>query len=393
MISDLTTIKNPFNTAAFASKVPDGKCGYSIGVKRQVSKQIVSSKGAKIFVLTPTFNCSGFNCDVVGNVIDGIEYHTFSDSDITVRAPSATALAGTAAATVETNLTLGNNSPEKWRMVSAGMKITLTNNSEKNDGWFEAIRVNASPSSKDYVFLKNVGQDEGILGVHPFFEDSIIGKSESWVNHPSYVTGKLRDLHKHMFILQQVNGSRDFCTIRQNNTSSGFKDPQIPIGAFKSGPSEAFTFKNADEIEHWADDSCFDVVLVKCYSATDTVGSSTTNLHLHMVHNHEYIYDSLSTYSKFQTPTSNMASSVLRATALINSDSKPSIPFDSAPGQLSTCIQACKKTSNKSGRSKTTRSRKKSKICTTKRRSYKRTGCGCKSPTRPPSKRIRKVSA
>jgi hypothetical protein len=109
-----------------------------------------------------------------------------------------------------------------------------------------------------------------------------------------------------------------------------------------------------------------------------------------MVHNHEYIYDSLSNYSKFQTPTKNYSSSVARATALINSDSKPSIPFDSAPGMIQTCIQACKKTSSKSSRGTSKTYRK--KVYT--KRVYSRTAkrsCCSGTPTRTTKKR-RKVT-
>lgn len=389
MTSDITTIKNPFNTASFASKIPDGKTSYSIGVKRQVSKQVVSKKGAIVFALTPTFNTGGFNLDISNaNVVTDIQYHTFNDSDINISAPTSAALGGVEATPVAVELKLGTNAPEKWRLVSAGMKITLTNNSEKNDGWFEAIRVNCSPSSKDFVYLRNTGALDGVIGVHPNFEDQLVSKASTWVNHPSYITGKLRDLHKHMFILQSVNGSRDFNPVRQSNNTNGFVEPSIPAGSFSNDPKESWTFKHSEEIEHWVDDSSFDIVLVKCYSSADaTTATSATNLHMHMVHNHEYIYDSLSNYSKFQTPTKNYSSSVARAISLINSDSKPSIPFDSAPGQVNTCIQACKKTVNKSSRGISKKTKRvyslTKKRCAVRKRVA---SCGC-TPVRATKKR------
>jgi hypothetical protein len=127
----LQLMKNPFSHGSVEAKVPDGKVGCSLGSREASGGLLEFNNRRASIMLTPNFTSpymwvyvdAGDNeIEVMGRYGDRA-MHCF----------------GFVAPTVTKNL----ESPIKWRLVSAGMRLTLVDNSEGRDGWFEAIRVDS----------------------------------------------------------------------------------------------------------------------------------------------------------------------------------------------------------------------------------------------------------
>lgn len=90
----------------------------------------------------------------------------------------------------------------KWRTVSQGLRIDLTNSDEENDGWFEVVRFNWRGNAQDLCLTPlDGGTTNPQVGVAPNPEwVTQVGEPMSMVEQPGYMTGKLKDLHKYEFM-------------------------------------------------------------------------------------------------------------------------------------------------------------------------------------------------
>lgn len=130
----------------------------------------------------------------------------------------------------------------KWRLVGQASSFSLVNNSDENEGWYEAIRVDPKWSCRgvnSFVTVANPGEvdttanggsAEVLVGRgQPEFDQTrtnlrdvvpFIDLGADWSNHPSYVTGKVRDIHQGIFKLNSTQSDHDFseiCTTSDNN--------------------------------------------------------------------------------------------------------------------------------------------------------------------------------
>ncbi len=120
---------------------------------------------------------------------------------------SAVALAaGEKAAPVTTNIL-------KWRIVSQGLRATLLNPDETNDGWFEAIRSNSYTSAGNFA-LDGSSQDGEIRVVPSQVLFAGLTTLSNLAEEPSYVTGALKNLHDIQFDQSQNSQSHDYNNIR-----------------------------------------------------------------------------------------------------------------------------------------------------------------------------------
>jgi len=117
------------------------------------------------------------------------------------------------------NQTPGNAISE-WRVVSQGLKITLTNNSDENDGSFEAIRLRWSAGERSMTNQTGQVPLPGTLAYTNLFQSTVI--ASNFVEHPTYTTGKLRDIHRHTFQLRPTTDDHDFQHIE--STGAGNDD-------------------------------------------------------------------------------------------------------------------------------------------------------------------------
>lgn len=120
------------------------------------------------------------------------------------------------------------------RIVSTGLRLTMINNSDQNEGYWEAARISVQPS--DFVIdpvsgalrYKNIQPADptipstGLAGANPI-PDIILS------NHQTYQTGKLRDIEKLQFKLNSVDNIHDFTPIFEPIDANMFLDESWDI--------------------------------------------------------------------------------------------------------------------------------------------------------------------
>jgi hypothetical protein len=198
----------------------------------------------------------------------------------------------------------------QWRIVSQGLKISLINNATSNQGWYEAVRITLPKESDQWNFnfpldTRGPGDNQklypgrptgGCIGgsvfqAQPTAAGGLLATGIAQLPHspaslsdisvhPSYVTGKLRDIHKHIF------------TLRPNTDDHEFQS--IADGDIRSNPS-AFV------------DSSFDAIYIRLHVTDES------QFMLHWVSNQEVVYDENSTMARTATRTSPAVSPALVA--------------------------------------------------------------------------------
>jgi len=254
---------DPFSTATTNPKIPDGKSYSSAGQRLQAVTE-VSVNNTMDIVLFPGLN-SGLS------YTDGGE-EGYATVPFTNHAP-INAVSG-ADGKVYFNQTPGNAISE-WRVVSQGLKITLTNNSDENDGWFEAIRLRWSAGERSMTNQTGQVPLPGSLAYTNLFQSTVI--ASNFVEHPTYTTGKLRDIHRHTFQLRPTTDDHDFQHIE--STGAG----------------------NDDIVYKSLFDDSMDIILVRIHGRASSAGG--TRLMLHYVSNQELVYDEASFLSRYQSET------------------------------------------------------------------------------------------
>lgn len=101
---------------------------------------------------------------------------------------------------------------EKIRLVGASIRLTLVNGSTEQDGFFEAARIPYKASD----FEINGGPDPTpyYMKAYPLIPSGGIDIS----NEPTYMQGKLRDIHRYLFKLNSVDPDHDFMTLAEPPT-------------------------------------------------------------------------------------------------------------------------------------------------------------------------------
>lgn len=115
------------------------------------------------------------------------------------------------------------------RLVSAGLRLTMINNSDQNEGYWEAARISVQPSdftvdavtgALRYTLTQPTDPNvpgTGISGSNPVPDIPLS-------NHQTYQSGKLRDLEMMQFKLNSVDNEHDFTPIFEPPTTSMFLD-------------------------------------------------------------------------------------------------------------------------------------------------------------------------
>jgi len=277
----LAVYRNAFSTATTNPKIPDGKAYHSSGVRLQAVKEFVNDTTTTMdFLLFP-----GINNGLImakANQTDG-RYMPY---------PSHAVFTADGA-------DQWNQNPEtaidKWRVVSQALKITLINNSDENDGWWEACRVQLSNSSA--IKLDSVSTGEIIGTIESPTELPGVDVERQMVENPTYVTGKLRDIHRHIFQLSPQGSDHDF----------------NELGAIMTGTTEQQRLL-------W--DSNFDAIYIRVHGRTGT--ESPTRVMCHVVSNQEIVYDEAATLCRYHSETHSAPSFAATKRAIIQSSPKAS---------------------------------------------------------------------
>lgn len=296
------TISNPFNSTVLNPKINDGLTPYSSGVRCQYAGEYSCfGAGAPMIVyLYPgitagmtVYRSNQPSYGTVGHYPNHVGFKLQSDP---VKLDQE----------LPTYLT-------NWRLVSQALRLSLVNNCEANDGWFEAIRIDtdqqefanwdhvptgvpsnaafgvvgaqtvvplqtsqeldqvSAPTTPPGAAINTGSQEVNLPGCR-------LANIPSFATHPTYTTGKLKDLHKYVFQLRPTKRQHEF-------------------GALNATANDAAFLVDYN----------FDAICIKIYGrsypqpAPD--GSVLTRIHAHVVANQELVFDESCVLSRYHTNT------------------------------------------------------------------------------------------
>lgn len=210
-------ISNPFSTATNQPKIPDGLVPASMGAKRNLVGELDFEQwGVWDIIISPRYDTPIFVSTAAGKgptaattgppatpAAPGgpVMFHSYTMND---NHPINSAYDGVDPVKITTN---ESSEISKIRLVSQGTKITLTNSTDDNDGWFESFRFTPHKDQNTYATgLGVAGQKYSMLatpGAEMFGNRDITTANTFNMNLASksnYTTGKLRNLHRYTWV-------------------------------------------------------------------------------------------------------------------------------------------------------------------------------------------------
>ena len=178
---------NPFSKAGSGSKIPDGKATYSNAIRVQSADErtLVLTAATEVMLFA---GINGMISLISGTPGGGQASPIKNHVDFTLQAGLVKADAASA--------------PTRWRGVSYGMVMSLVNNAEQNAGWWEAVRLEPNWRDEAQAISNLVTIDGKIyngIGPQGILLPTTRIYNDTWTNHPTYQTGRLRDLHAQLF--------------------------------------------------------------------------------------------------------------------------------------------------------------------------------------------------
>lgn len=239
----MRSLENPFDTMNGQPKYPDGKAGYSIGRRHQHSSEVTLDDYMIVLfpgsinwclVLKPTPGYADpnehFN-QIWANHSTNISFnYAFS-----IKGGGTYADPGAVPAMPD-NSTTARNSVQwevgvdgfvKWRPVAYAMHTQLLNTTDRNEGWYEAVRVDKNSLIKRWGVLGGTGSPLGngnyvhgtphfhMGGCVPSYDLArLMYTTKDWSKEPTYITGELQDIHNAVFQLNAVKHENDFVPLK-----------------------------------------------------------------------------------------------------------------------------------------------------------------------------------
>lgn len=345
-------MRNPFSTATLTPKVPDGQATMSTGCRTQSAQQFEMHASGALILLQPGVTCMATAAFQKNSLWDSL---TWDNKDKMAK------LKINQAPTSGQNLTCtrGPLQPTQWRLVSSGARLTLINNRLDDDGWFEAIRVKRNissasvrvsntPASAPAAYAAGTNDSLCVQAEPGLFYPEI---TTNWPENPSYITGKLKDINKHLFYLQTQRNDRKFVEWEKTYTVAVSGAPQTggtpePPTASQAGVYEYLGAGLTQDIssdrlvDHHFDPS-FDYIVIRINAICSTTAPCT--IHVHTISNYEYVWDSDSDMAKFMTNCHAKPDLVLKTDAAIKSDVKPTMLRLPLPIKIATTRKTTKK--------------------------------------------------
>ena len=225
---------DPFNVSFPQPKILDGSQTRSSGLKfRQTGQLTLTGNASPTYVVLFPGLSSGLTYKL--NAADGNPYVTTN--------PFPTFL-GT---------TTDRDNVRRTRIVSSGLKLSLLNSSDDNEGYWEAIRIPVEKS--EFVdFTAPVGEDYR-LKINVGFVPA------DFANYNTFQTGRLRDLDRFMFKLNSIAPDHPWVTVLPGSSAPTVGDCL---------------------------DNTFDMIVIRMYGRIDAVTPST--IQYDYVQNMEVVY-------------------------------------------------------------------------------------------------------
>lgn len=195
----------------------------------------------------------------------------------------------------------------KWRIVSQGFTLDLTNTDEQNDGWWEACRFNWEQNANQLCLARldgtaGIGQNDNPLGIaanEKFFTEVL--QAMSVVEQPGYQTGLLKDISKKSFMLHPQSATHDPVVLPEFQRFALGNDGSQD-GTYDATTETAELFQGsarANQIMKSTIDSNMDCLYIRLHCRTS--GSGGSNFLLNLVQNLEVAFGPSSDFAAFQT--------------------------------------------------------------------------------------------
>lgn len=179
---------DPFNKTMSQPKLLDGKVSRSSGIRLRATGEITcNGSGSTYIALIP--GISNVLCWRV-------------DSDPAVPEVTPTPFGG------HLDTSTDRDNVKASRTVGAALRLSLVNSADQNEGYWEAARI--PTNSLDFSFTEPdpVGAP-GVLNTAVSLPLGTLDLS----NHATYLTGKLRDIHRYQFKLNAIDNDINFSRI------------------------------------------------------------------------------------------------------------------------------------------------------------------------------------
>lgn len=298
----LAIYRNPFSQSPGQPKIPDGKAIMSIGSKVQVSAQLLNTSSGDdilhIFMYPGLTQGMVVFGDTGALATRGFTAYGFNDHmSYDVSGPYGLAGAGD-----DGNIESNDNINE-WRTVSQGLKLSLLNTDEENDGWFECVRYKDALRANEFAFYSGDNTAQQTQTV--FGPDNTLGATlaaKNLVNSPTYVSGGLDEIDKFEFKLQAQTESHDFKRVPDRWRVEHSIDTVTSTGGNDYLNLQGDTAQCHSIHNSLVDDS-FDAVYIRIHCRANTgAGASTgSKILAHLVCNQELVYDEDQNEHKFMT--------------------------------------------------------------------------------------------
>jgi hypothetical protein len=201
----------------------------------------------------------------------------------------------------------------RWRIVSQGLKLSLVNNADENDGWFECVRYTLADGQLNFTYNRRnqcmtcsgfgrVDAPTTTTDADGIFDPSQLN-SLSMIQHPTYVSGKLRDIHKYNFHLKPHDTDHDFRLLKEaypyqlpRTTTTTNETPEVRDARWNAD-------QRREEFNNDALDHSMDVLHIRIHGRPGgtTTDDTPTRVMAHVCCNQEIMYREGSILSQMHT--------------------------------------------------------------------------------------------
>lgn len=151
---------------------------------------------------------------------------------------------------------------EKWRLVSQGCRLVLTNTNEENDGWWEATRFNGNLDSTQ-MGIRAINDGEYSLVPEAAWINTV-GKANINANMQSHTADSVKNLHSYKFINNFIGGA-------DRHIQKAMVDYRLDASAESSDYASFPNDRNVQQNQEFVDDMIagdYDIILINIHAGT-----------------------------------------------------------------------------------------------------------------------------
>lgn len=327
--AQLAVYMNPFARITKQPKIPDGKTTESLGFSTQAVRELQVNNGTAgaVHGIKDQMHILLFGGQNCGCLVWNDQASAFVDFDTAGTAWTVNYYAGynhaigytdsndfntngiTGAGAGSSGLITREDKYAMWRLVSQGMRLSLLNNDEENEGWWEACRIYNPCSVNDWIFSEHDAAP-GDKSAYTVIPHGVMNKivADDISNTNSYSTGLLRDIGKVAFKLNPIKEEHDpqwqRASWSPDSEVADYKHSDTP-GAGTEG--HFFTFNaGANHVKNYLEeiiDQSHDMVYVRIHGRDTGAGGAlmSSKLHLNVISNQEIMFENDERESRFQS--------------------------------------------------------------------------------------------